>query len=37
MLLNEIETFKDSPVWNKESIEEATSDWFKYLGSNKND
>ena len=31
-LLNEIDTFKDAPVWNKESIELATTDWFKYLG-----
>ena len=31
-LLNEIESFKDAPVWNKETINLATKDWFKYLG-----
>ncbi len=31
-LLNEIESFKDAPVWNKETIDLATKDWFKYLG-----
>ncbi len=30
-LLNNIDYWKDAPVWNPESIETATSDWFKYL------
>ena len=32
ILLNEIETFKDSPIWEKDEIEKVTADWFKYLG-----
>ena len=32
-LLNDIEKFKDAPLWDKESIKEATSDWFKYLSN----
>ena len=30
--MNDIENFKDAPLWDKDSIEMATSDWFKYLG-----
>jgi UDP-glucose 4-epimerase len=33
-VLNNIEYWRDAPVWTPESIEEATHDWFKYLGSN---
>ncbi len=31
-LLKDINRFKDAPLWDKKSIEKATSDWFKYLG-----
>ncbi len=31
-LLNNINYWKDAPVWNPDSIAEATKDWFKYLG-----
>ena len=30
-LLNEISYWSAAPVWTEELIEEATSDWFKYL------
>lgn len=30
-LLERINDFKDAPVWNPESIKEATKLWFKYL------
>jgi len=30
-LLERILDYKDAPVWNKKSIEEATKSWFKYL------
>jgi UDP-glucose 4-epimerase len=35
MMQSEIGTWKDAPLWNPESIEEATKAWFKYMG-NKN-
>ena len=31
-MIDSIDDFKDAPVWNKESIAEATKDWFEYLG-----
>ena len=31
LLMNDIENFKDAPLWDKDSIEMATADWFKYL------
>jgi UDP-glucose 4-epimerase len=31
-MLESIELWKDAPVWNKESIADATKDWFQYLG-----
>ena len=31
-LLDNIECWRDAPVWNPDSIAEATKDWFKYLG-----
>jgi len=37
LLLDEIDSFNNSPLWDPVSIEKATSDWFKYLGSNKNE
>tara|TARA_B110000438_G_scaffold290744_1_gene326865 strand:- start:337 stop:1347 length:1011 start_codon:yes stop_codon:yes gene_type:complete len=35
MMQSEIGAWKDAPLWNPESIEEATKTWFKYMG-NKN-
>ena len=32
VLLENIDYWKDAPVWNEKSISEATKDWFKYLG-----
>lgn len=31
-MLHNIEFWKDAPLWTKEKINLATSDWFKYLG-----
>ncbi len=31
-MLSSIDYWKDAPVWTPASIENATSDWFKYLG-----
>lgn len=31
-LLENIDYWKEAPVWTPEKIEKATSDWFKYLG-----
>lgn len=31
-MLANIEYWKDAPVWDSDSISEATEDWFKYLG-----
>jgi len=32
IMLDNIEYWRDAPVWNAESIAEATSDWFRHLG-----
>lgn len=32
IMLNHIEDWRDAPVWTRETIAEATADWFKYLG-----
>lgn len=32
IILNQIENWKDAPVWDVSSISEATREWFKYLG-----
>jgi UDP-glucose 4-epimerase len=32
ILLENIDYWKDAPVWNEKSISAATKDWFKYLG-----
>jgi UDP-glucose 4-epimerase len=32
MLSQNIDLWRGAPVWDKESIAEATKDWFKYLG-----
>jgi UDP-glucose 4-epimerase len=31
-MLNSIDAWKDAPVWDRESIDQATSSWFRYLG-----
>ena len=31
-LLDNIDYWRDAPVWDPDSIAEATRDWFKYLG-----
>jgi len=31
-LLNSVQDWKSAPLWDRESIAEATSDWFKLLG-----
>ncbi len=31
MLLKSIDEFKDAPVWDENSIQNETKDWFKYL------
>ncbi len=32
VMLDNIEYWKDAPVWDEKSIEKATKKWFKYLG-----
>lgn len=34
IVLENIDYWRDAPVWTTESIAEATRDWFKYLGKN---
>ena len=31
-MLEDIELYRDAPVWEPETIAEATADWFRYLG-----
>src|SRR6185312_10273095 len=31
-MMGEIERWRDAPLWNPESIAEATRTWFRYLG-----
>jgi len=31
IMLKNIDQWRDAPVWEKESIAEATRDWFEYL------
>lgn len=31
IMLEHIDSWKDAPVWDEKSIEQATSEWFKYL------
>lgn len=33
-MLEEIDHWRDAPVWTKDSIEKVTQDWFRYLGPN---
>jgi len=35
MMQAEIETWKDAPLWDPKSIEQATQTWFKYMGNKK--
>jgi UDP-glucose 4-epimerase len=32
-ILDHIDYWRDAPLWNAESIQQATSTWFKYLGN----
>jgi len=32
IMLDNIEKWRDAPVWGEESVAEATQDWFAYLG-----
>jgi UDP-glucose 4-epimerase len=32
-MLENIDYWRDAPVWDPDSIKEATADWFKYLGN----
>lgn len=34
VMLDNIESWRNAPVWDPNSINEATKDWFKYLGKN---
>jgi len=34
IMLGHIEDWRDAPVWESDSIADATKDWFKYLGNN---
>ena len=33
IMLDNIDRWRDAPLWNEESIAEATQDWFTYLGN----
>ena len=33
IMLENIDQWRDAPIWDKKSIAEATQDWFAYLGS----
>lgn len=35
VMRQEVARWKDAPLWDAASIKEATSEWFKYLGSTK--
>jgi len=37
MMQSEIETWRDAPLWDTESIKEATKTWFQYMGNKKVD
>ncbi len=34
MMLENIEQWREAPLWDENSIKEATKDWFAYLGDN---
>ena len=31
-----IDQWRDAPIWDKDSIDQVTKDWFKYLGPHNN-
>ena len=33
-MLENLDLYRDAPIWDKSSIEDATKDWFKCLGGN---
>ena len=33
-MLNNIDEWRDAPLWDEKSIEGATKKWFEYLGNN---
>ncbi len=35
IMLENIDYWRDAPVWTTDSIAQATTDWFKYLGNDK--
>ena len=35
LMLKNIDYWKEAPVWDSSSIEVATQDWFKYLGTSR--
>jgi len=37
IMLDNIEYWRDAPVWTVDRIAEATRDWFRHLGANKGD
>jgi UDP-glucose 4-epimerase len=34
-MLRDIERWRDAPLWDPESIAQATESWFRYLGKDK--
>ena len=34
LTIDQIQLWKDAPVWSAETIAVATEEWFKYLGAN---
>jgi hypothetical protein len=33
LTIDQIQLWKDAPIWSAETIAVATEDWFKFLGS----
>jgi len=33
-MVNDIDRWKNAPLWDRNSIAKATETWFKYLGPN---
>ena len=33
LMLDEIDHWKDAPLWDKETISNATKTWFKYMSN----
>ena len=36
-MLENIDDWREAPVWTPDSVAEATKEWFKFLGSGGND